>query len=504
MKPRPLVGLILASFAVLALAIGEARAAGQRVALVIGNGAYTAINRLANPANDANDMAQALRKVGFEVIVRINADKGNFERALAEFARKSAGASAALFYYAGHGVQSQKRNYLLPVDIEVQDETDLEFQALSVPHVMEAFDRVPGVKIMMLDACRDNPLDRRITSSSRSVGSRGLARIDASEGLVIAYATSPDQIAQDGSERNSPFTEAFIRRLAEPDLEIATLFRRVTQDVYERTNGRQRPEVSISLIGDFYLNPMSADALAWSRIANSIDAGDFERFIQRYPQSAHVPDARRKLEVFARIQQERDQRLLRENEQQASAREQMQQEQARAREQMQQEQAERERKRIDALRQAREEVERKTLQGQAERRESDRVAVERLIAARQARTQSAAVQPDARPNVQPGAADILADRREVERLAEKRRQEAEEAQIAAERHQLRQLILRRQKATGAEAERLDAEIRDLVRKQVERLAGQKRQQLNCPPEASQTAGGLSSKATGGRAEPKTD
>ena len=372
----------------------------QRVALVIGNGDYQSINRLANPPNDAQDIARALRKVGFDVILRTNLTKGDFDKALAEFARKAVGASAALFYYAGHGVQYQQQNYLLPIDIKVRDQVDLQFQAVEMPHVMEAFDRVPGVKIVMLDTCRDNPLDQRFAGVTRSIDVRGLARIDASEGFVIAYATLPNQTAQDGTDHNSPFTEAFIRRLAEPDLEIATLFRRVTQDVYEETHGRQRPEVSISLIGDFYLNPITSDAQAWARIAGSTRAADFEQFIQDYPQSSHVPEARGKLDIFARIELERDQRLLQESE-----------DQAKALQKAQQEQAERERQRVEALRQAKEVAERKALQGQALRRDGDREAVESLIRQRLNKQEATPASP--------GPTDILADRKEVERLAEK-------------------------------------------------------------------------------------
>ncbi|MCI4678292.1 caspase family protein [Rhodoblastus acidophilus] len=472
MKPRYFFGIIIASFVAGVVGVAIAWADEQRVALVVGNGNYKSINRLVNPTNDAEDMARALRKVGFEVILRTDLTKDGFDKALAEFARKAAGASAALFYYAGHGVAYQQQNYILPVDIEVRDQVDLQFRAIEMPHVMEAFDRVPGVKIVMLDTCRDNPLDRRFAGVTRSIQDRGLARIDASEGFVIAYATSPNHTAQDGTDHNSPFTDAFIHRLAEPDLEIATLFRRVTQDVYEQTNGRQRPEVSISLIGDFYLNPITSDAQAWSRIADSTQAADFERFIQSYPQSSHIPEARRKLEIFAKIELERDQRLLQQSE-----------DQARALQKAQQEKADQEQKRLDALRQAREEVERRALQEQATRREADREAVERLIKERLGKAQPAPA----------SAADATAVRSEVERLAEKNRQERQELEIAAERYRLHQLILHREKAAGAEADRLDAEIRDLVRKQVERIAAQRLQRAGGQSEVRETAGGVTPK-----------
>lgn len=477
MKPRHISWIMFASFVATVVAVAVAWADEQRVALVIGNGGYKAINRLINPTNDAEDMARALRKVGFDVILRTDLTKDGFDKSLAEFARKATGASAALFYYAGHGVQYQQQNYILPVDIEVRDQVDLQFRAVEMPHVMEAFDRVPGVKIVMLDTCRDNPLARRFAGATRSLDGRGLARIDASEGFVIAYATSPNQTALDGNDRNSPFTEAFVRRLAEPDLEIATLFRRVTQDVYEETNGRQRPEVSISLIGDFYLNPITSDAQAWARVAESTQAADFERFIQSYPQSAHIPEARRKLEIFAKIELERDRNLLQQSE-----------EQAKALQKAQQEKALQEQRRIDVLRQAREEIERRAMQQQALRREADRAAVESLIKER-------------RGKAQPTPAIDAAARLEVERLAGKNRQEREDREIATERYRLHQLYLRREKATGLEAERLDAEIRDLVRKQVERIATERLQRARDPSQVSNTARDVPSQPTADPVQP---
>jgi hypothetical protein len=468
------IGLIAAL--ILAL-LSDSALAERRVALVIGNANYKKINRLENPVNDAPDISEALRKVGFEVIVKTDTDKGGFDRALSEFARKAAGSDAALFYYAGHGIQYQKQNYLLPVDIEVEDYNDVEFQAVNVTRVMTALERTTGVKIIILDACRDNPLDRMLSQSTRSAygATRGLARIDRTEGLVIAYATAPDQVAQDGSGRNSPFTEALIRRLAEPGLEIATLFRRVTQDVYERTNGRQRPEVSISLLSDYFLNLGDSDGLVWGRIRDSADPADFRAFMAKYPNSPFAREAQYRLDLFARIRREEDERVARE------------QEKARERERLKREALEQDRARLEAQRKVFERLEAEAAKEaariaaerqeearlenervEAEKREASRKESERIIVQKRIDAERAAA---ARREADRVAAEELArrqaeqreaDRREVERIAAQKRIEADRLREAA-----------------AEAERQDAlraaeQQREAIRREVEQLAARRR------------------------------
>lgn len=301
--------LCIASVALLALSSGVALA-DKRVALIVGNANYLRINKLTNPINDAPDLAEALKAIGFEVILKTDIGKAEFDKALAEFARAAQGADTALFYYAGHGLQYQRQNYLLPTDIEVQDANDVEFQAVGIDRVLKAIDRAAGVKVLILDACRDNPLAHEVAGRGLpgSETSRGLARIDRTEGLVIAYATAPDQVAQDGSGRNSPFTDSLINRLKEPGVEIATMFRRVTSDVFERTNGRQRPEISVSLLREFYLNTAESDAMAWARIRNSDNPDEFAQFNRRFPNSFFAPDANLRIESLRRLADERNRR----------------------------------------------------------------------------------------------------------------------------------------------------------------------------------------------------
>jgi uncharacterized caspase-like protein len=282
--------------------------AERRVALVMGNSDYTVARiSLPNPKNDAQDIAAVLKELDFEVITAVNANKRDMDLKLAEFARKSTDADAALFYYAGHAMQLQGRNFLMPVDAELEDEFSVQYQMVGLDYVRAALDRVNGVKIMILDACRNNPLANRMIQRTagftRSVAetTRGLARIDKTQGMVIAYATAVDDVAEDGDGRNSPFTAALLRRLREPGLEIATLFRRVASDVNAQTGGRQRPELTINLLDDYFLN--QSDRIAWER-TNQDDPEALRNFISRFPSSPHAVFARNRLDLMERYAKE--------------------------------------------------------------------------------------------------------------------------------------------------------------------------------------------------------
>ena len=282
--------------------------ADKRVALIIGNSQYAHLSpKLVNPANDAYDIAQALGSIGFDVILRTDLGQGEFEHALAEFARKATDADTALFFYAGHGLQNKGRNYFLPTDIEVQDAVDVEYRAIDQGHILSAVERAKGVKVVILDACRDNPLARQLIAT-RSWGgggeTHGLARIDNAEDTIVAYATAPDHVANDGDGRNSPFTAALLNRIKEPGLEITTMFRRVANDVYERTKGTQHPEVTTSLRTDYFLNPSESDSAAWSRVRDSTDPADFIEFIRKFPASPFAREAQFRIDLFERIRRE--------------------------------------------------------------------------------------------------------------------------------------------------------------------------------------------------------
>jgi hypothetical protein len=306
---------LLASMIFMLIGGGSAYA-DKRIALIVGNAQYAHINPLKNPGNDAPDLAEALKSIGFEVILRTDAAKNELDRALAEFSRKSVGADVALFYYAGHGVQYQGTNYLLPTDIDVLDINDVVFQALDTNIVRNAFQQANGVKILILDACRDDPF-KRTRVARRAIASPGLTRVDATDGMIVVYATSPNQVALDGNERNSPFAEALVQRVREPGVEITAMLRRVAGDVYERTRKEQRPEFTSNVIGDFYLNPFESDRVAWERLRDSTDPNEFRSFIQRFPNSSHLREAQRYIDLFEQIRVANEER--RRNEQRATA-----------------------------------------------------------------------------------------------------------------------------------------------------------------------------------------
>ncbi|HMA75447.1 MAG TPA: caspase family protein [Xanthobacteraceae bacterium] len=295
--------------------------AERRVALVVGNANYKIANiSLANPRNDAQDISAVLATLGFEVVTAIDASKRDMDFALQRFARLATDADSALFFYAGHAMQFQGRNFLMPTDAELEDEISVRYQTVSLEEVRAALDRASGVKIMILDACRNNPLADRlqktIVGASRAVATtRGLARIDKTQGMVVAYATAADEVAQDGQGRNSPFTTALLKRLQEPGLEIEMMFRRVAYDVNAQTGGRQRPETYISLLSEYYLN--QSDRIVWDRIKDQDDVAALRDFVNKYPSSPHAIFARNRLDLLERYAREREEfaRRAREEEQ---------------------------------------------------------------------------------------------------------------------------------------------------------------------------------------------
>jgi S1-C subfamily serine protease len=238
--------------------------AEQRVALVIGNGAYQHTARLPNPANDARDVAAALERVGFETFVGLDLDRDGMESAAIRFARVARTADVAVFYYSGHAMQFGGINYLMPVDARLTDEADLRRMA-RLDEIVADLQQARNLRILVLDSCRDNPLAEALKRSigrtrAVSVG-RGLAKIDSPQGMIVAYATQAGQVAEDGQGRNSPFTTAFLKHI-ETSEEIGRIFRLITADVYQATKRTQLPELSLSLIGEFYLKRPAAAAVA--------------------------------------------------------------------------------------------------------------------------------------------------------------------------------------------------------------------------------------------------
>jgi len=239
--------------------------AQQRVALVVGNGAYRAVPRLANPVADAEAVAAALRGAGFRTELVRDAGKDALEAALRRFGAAADGAELALFYFAGHGIQLGGENHVLPVDARLAHVRDVDYELVGVPLVLRAMQGARA-RVLILDACRDNPMATQIRglSATRSVG-RGLARVETVDlGTLIAFSTSPGSVALDGAGRNSPFTEALVQHMATPGLEIRQLMTRVRRTVVEATGGQQVPWDNSSLITEVVLRPGRAPAVAAS------------------------------------------------------------------------------------------------------------------------------------------------------------------------------------------------------------------------------------------------
>ena len=212
-------------------------------ALIIGNASYGGSSKLPNPINDAKAMSGVLRGLGFSVTESLDTDRARLVTALSQFSRSAANADITLLFYAGHGVQISGTNYMLPVDLNLNDLSQVPLQGVSLNSVVEQY--LPGkTKLVFLDACRDNPL---MQTASRSV-SRGLAPINVSEGTLISYSTKDGQVAQDGDGKNSPFTTALLQHLGDPD-DIAVVLRKVREDVLKNTGGKQQPWEYGSLTG---------------------------------------------------------------------------------------------------------------------------------------------------------------------------------------------------------------------------------------------------------------
>jgi len=243
----------------------NAAKADRRVAFVVGNGAYKNVAQLPNPPIDAKAMAAVLRNVGFEVVEGTNLTRDAMTERLLEFGKKAQGADVAVFFYAGHGIAVSGTNYLLPIDADIKSEMDVKLgAAINIDLTLDQTMSDAKVKLVFLDACRDNPFAARIKSNSgtRSVSVQsGLAEMKSGEGTLIAFATGPGQTALDGQEgTNSPFTRALIAHITSPGVEIQQAMTEVRAQVNEETNKGQLPWGHTNLIGSVYLNPVAAPA----------------------------------------------------------------------------------------------------------------------------------------------------------------------------------------------------------------------------------------------------
>ncbi len=222
--------------------------AEKRVALVIGNSAYASAGRLANPTNDAADVAAALQRLGFDVTRETDVDGRGFVAVIDNFLSAAKGADLAIFYYAGHGMQYDGASYLLPVDAKLESEFAIRRETMAAQEIVSALEGAAQASVVILDACRNNPLAELLRARLQGRGraaavARGLGRIEASSGnTLVVYSAAPGQEAKDGAGRNSPFTEALLKHVETPGLEIEQMLKRVTADVERDTAGKQQPE----------------------------------------------------------------------------------------------------------------------------------------------------------------------------------------------------------------------------------------------------------------------
>jgi peptidoglycan hydrolase-like protein with peptidoglycan-binding domain len=253
--------LLLALLAAATTLVAPHAQAQKRVALVIGNAAYQNTTRLVSPSNDASDLAAALARLGFDVVDGNDLDKRAMERTMRQFTQKLAHADVALFYFAGHAVQSGGQNYLLPTDARLRSEGDIDFEALPLALVLRQMEREAKTSIVLLDACRDNPLAR---SLARSMGTRssaigqGLAEVRAGVGSLVGFATQPGNIALDGEGRNSPYAKALLKHMEAPGKDVGGVLIQVRNDVLSATAGKQVPWEFTALTDAVYLRAAAA------------------------------------------------------------------------------------------------------------------------------------------------------------------------------------------------------------------------------------------------------
>ncbi len=276
----------------------------KRVALVIGNAEY-AITPLANPVNDARAMEAKLNALGFEVLSGYDADQDKMEVLTLEFGKKIRGGGVGLFYFAGHGVQVNGSNFLIPIGAKISEVEDVKSESVNVEFVLKKMEAANNrLNIVILDACRNNPFP----GSERSA-SGGLASIDAPSGTLIAYATAPGKTAKDGGKLgNGLYTSELLKQMSVPGLKIEDVFKQVRKEVEAKSGGSQTPWEHSSLKGDFFFRPgeaapvkMSPDQALWEVIANSDNPQDFEDYLKKHcPQGVACDAAEAKLRLLSR------------------------------------------------------------------------------------------------------------------------------------------------------------------------------------------------------------
>ncbi len=293
--------------------------ADTRMALVIGNAAYDNVSPLANPGRDARAIAEALKGLGFETTLVLDQDSSALKQALRRFNAEAKGADIAAVYYAGHGMEAGGENYLIPVDATLKNDDDIDYELVPLDLVLKAVSGAKQLRLVMLDACRNNPFSAQMAKAdgTRGVG-RGFARVEPSNNTLVAYAAKDGTTADDGGGDHSPFAAALLKRLPDPGVEITFLFRNVRDDVLAATGGRQEPFVYGSMGGQpVYLvsaapppppapapepapiaqvDPKALDLSYWNSIQGSENAGLYEDYLKRFPDGTFSEVAKAKLQ----------------------------------------------------------------------------------------------------------------------------------------------------------------------------------------------------------------
>ena len=314
------LGVVLLLVVIVVAARPSGEQAAGRVALVVGNSTYAHVGRLPNPGNDAEDVSAALRRLGFEVTTVRDAGRVELNDALRAFTRASAGVDVSLVFYAGHGLEMDGVNYLVPVDARLERDTDVRYETVELDDVLASTDGAE-LRVVILDACRNNPLARSMqrTGASRSVSRGSFGNLDEAllgDETLVAYSAAAGTTAADGEGRNSPYTSALLAYLEQP-LEIGMLFRAVRARVLEETDREQRPHEYASLLGDHYLHaaapppvvsveelpppvvpveePTRAEVVFWESIRESTAPADFEALLEMFPNGTFTRLARNRL-----------------------------------------------------------------------------------------------------------------------------------------------------------------------------------------------------------------
>lgn len=290
------VALVLSSMALLAIPATAQAPLDVRVAIIIGNSAYPGSMALQNPANDAKDMAATLRNMGFGVIEVIDANRTQMMDAIERAGKNLNGKQGiGMVFYAGHGLQLDWRNYMVPIDAKLNSAKDVPTQAVDIELVMAMFKSAGNrMNIVVLDACRDNPF-----ADGKTASGKGLAPVDAPTGTFLAYATAPGNVAQDGRGKNGLYTGFLLQELNKPNANIENVFKRVRFSVRKASEGAQVPWESTSLEDDFVFNSgikrivrlsdeererqFALEKADWDKIKESKDVNDYYAFVQKYP-----------------------------------------------------------------------------------------------------------------------------------------------------------------------------------------------------------------------------